>query len=178
MIGRLTRATLRAKCLPPRETESMLHEFLIRNRPELIDRCKESVLKRSSPVVTAAELDHGVPFFLDQIIKTLGVEQTASPMKSRLVSGPAGGVGHVHSEMGESAAKHGAEMMRWGFTVEQVVHDYGDLCQAITTLAFERGEPVEVDEFRTLNRCLDNAIAMAVMEYAYQRDMVVADKQV
>lgn len=76
------------------------------------------------------------------------------------------------------AAQHGGELMRRGFTVEQVVHDYGDLCQAITDLAFELKVPVEVDEFRALNRCLDNAIAMAVTEYNYQRDFVVADKQV
>ena len=67
--------------------------------------------------------------------------------------------------------------MRRGFTVEQVVHDYGDLCQSITDLAFELSEPVEVDEFRTLNRCLDNAIAMAVTEFNYQRDFVLADQQ-
>ncbi len=79
--------------------------------------------------------------------------------------------------MGDLAAQHGADLMRRGFTVEQVVHDYGDLCQSITNLAFERSEPVEVDEFRTLNRCLDNAIAMAVTEFNYQRDFVEADKQ-
>jgi signal transduction histidine kinase len=37
---------------------------------------------------------------------------------------------------------------------------------------------VTVDEFRTLNRCLDNAIAMAVTEFSYQRDFLLADKQV
>jgi signal transduction histidine kinase len=62
--------------------------------------------------------------------------------------------------------------------VEQVVHDYGDLCQSITDLAFELSEPVDVDEFRTLNRCLDNAIAMSVTEYNYQRDAVVEERQV
>jgi signal transduction histidine kinase len=60
--------------------------------------------------------------------------------------------------------------------VEQVVHDYGDLCQAITDLAFELNEPIEIDEFRTLNRCLDNGIAVAVTEYNYQRDFRVAEK--
>jgi signal transduction histidine kinase len=156
----------------------MVHEFLIRNRAGLIDRCKESVRSRSSPVVTADELDHGVPFFLDHLIRTLEIEQTGGPIKGCRVSGAAGGASHEYSELGDAAAHHGAEMMRWGFTVEQVVHDYGDLCQAITSLAFERNESVEVDEFRTLNRCLDNAIAMAVTEYTYQRDIVVADKQV
>lgn len=67
--------------------------------------------------------------------------------------------------------------MRHGYTVEEVVHDYGDLCQAITDLAFERKAEVSTDEFRTLNRCLDNAIAVAVTEFAYQRDFHTADKQ-
>jgi hypothetical protein len=37
---------------------------------------------------------------------------------------------------------------------------------------------MEVDEFRTLNRCLDSAIASAVTEFGYQRDFAVADKQI
>jgi signal transduction histidine kinase len=156
----------------------MLHEFLSRNREELVNRCRGKVWKRASPAATASELDHGVPFFLDQLIKTLKVEQTAHPMDSRKVSGAAGGGKPEHSELGDMAARHGGELMRRGFTVEQVVHDYGDLCQSITDLAFELNEPVTVDEFRTLNRCLDNAIAMAVTEFTYQRDFLVADKQV
>ncbi|HTC52639.1 MAG TPA: HAMP domain-containing sensor histidine kinase [Steroidobacteraceae bacterium] len=125
--------------------------------------------------MTDAELMHGIPLFLDQLIKTLEVEQTANPMLSRKVSGPAGGVGHAQSEMGASAALHGRELMQQGFSVDQVVHDYGDLCQAITDLAFERKAPIETDEFRTLNRCLDNGIADAVTEYSYQRYSVLAN---
>lgn len=67
--------------------------------------------------------------------------------------------------------------MKLGFSVDQVVHDYGDLCQAITDLAYERDAPFLIDEFRTLNRCLDNAIADAVTEFSYQRDFAVADRQ-
>jgi signal transduction histidine kinase len=124
-------------------------------------------------------LDHGIPLFLDQLIKTLRVEQTAHPMLSRNVSGSSGGNGTrpALSEIGETAALHGRELLRRGYTVEQVVHDYGDLCQAITDLAFERTELFEIDEFRTLNRCLDNAIADAVTKFNYQHDTVVADKQ-
>jgi signal transduction histidine kinase len=68
------------------------------------------------------------------------------------------------------------ELLQHGFTVDQVVHDYGDLCQAITDLAFERGEPIGIDEFRTLNRCLDNAIAGAVTEFALQRDLLMTGR--
>ena len=42
--------------------------------------------------------------------------------------------------------------MALGFTVSQVVHDYGDICQAITELAIEQNAPITTDEFRTLNR--------------------------
>jgi signal transduction histidine kinase len=77
------------------------------------------------------------------------------------------------SEIGATAALHGRELSLQGFTVDQVVHDYGDLCQAITDLAFEHDAPIETDEFRTLNRCLDNGIADAVTEYAFQRNSLV-----
>jgi signal transduction histidine kinase len=148
----------------------MLHEFLTNNRADLIERCRLKVAERSAPRVTPAELTHGIPLFLDQLIKTLQVEQTSEPMKSRRVSGPAGGGSPVSSELGSAAALHGRELLQQGFTVDQVVHDYGDLCQAITDLAFERNAPIAIDEFRTLNRCLDNGIAEAVTEYAYQRN--------
>jgi signal transduction histidine kinase len=151
----------------------MLHEFLATNRADLIERCRLKVARRSAPRVTEAELTHGIPLFLDQLIKTLQVEQTSEPMRSRRVSGPAGG-GPELSEMGAAAALHGRELMQQGFTVDQVVHDYGDLCQAITDLALELEAPIEIDEFRTLNRCLDNGIADAVTEYSYQRSAAEA----
>jgi len=147
----------------------MLHEFLTHHRADLIERCRLKVARRSAPRVTSAELTHGIPLFLDQLIKTLQVEQTSQPMQSRKVSGPAGGGTPALSEMGAAAALHGRELLQQGFTVEQVVHDYGDLCQAITDLAFDLKAPIEIDEFRTLNRCLDNGIAEAVTEYSYQR---------
>jgi signal transduction histidine kinase len=82
------------------------------------------------------------------------------------------------SEIGGTASLHGRELLQRGYTVDQVVHDYGDLCQAITEVACEQSVPIEVDEFRTLNRCLDNAIAAAVTEFGYQRDALIADRAV
>jgi signal transduction histidine kinase len=155
----------------------MMHEFLTANRVDLIDRCRVKVAQRGAREATQEELEHGVPLFLDQLIKTLRVERTQEPMRSRKVSGPAGGGSPASSEIGEAATQHGRELMQHGFTVDQVVHDYGDLCQAITDLAFERSEPIEIDEFRTLNRCLDNAIAVAVTEFNYQRDCAASLKQ-
>jgi len=156
----------------------MLHQFLTAHRADLIDRCRLKVAQRRAPKPTDAELEHGVPHFLEQLIKTLRVEQTPEPLRSLEVSGPSGGEGSVLSEIGATAARHGRELLRHGFTVDQVVHDYGDLCQAITDLAFEHQAPFEVDEFRTLNRCLDNAIADSVTEFSYQRDLLLADSGV
>ena len=150
----------------------MLHDFLTANRDELIARCRAKVATRTAPKATQLELVHGIPCFLDQLIRTLQVEQTLEPLMSRLVSGPAGGGPNV-SEIGTTAALHGRELYLQGFTVEQVVHDYGDLCQAITSLADELDLPIEVDEFRTLNRCLDNGIADAVTEFAFQRSSLM-----
>src|SRR4029453_3687953 len=155
----------------------MLHEFLTTNKADLIERCQLKVARRLAPKVAGQELAHGIPRFLDQLIKTLEVEQTSAPMRSRRVSGPAGG-GAVVSEIAATAALHGRELSEQGFTVDQVVHDYGDLCQAITDLAFERGVAIEIDEFRTLNRCLDNGIADAVTEYAFQRNSLVESNSV
>ena len=153
----------------------MLHEFLTANRQTLITRCRAKVAKRTAPRPSDAELQHGVPLFLEQLVKTLRLEQTSTPLESRKVSGPSEpGKTPVFSEIGMTAAKHGSELLRQGFTVDQVVHDYGDLCQAITELAVEQDAPVTIDEFRTLNRCLDNAIADAVTEFGRQRDTLIS----
>jgi hypothetical protein len=38
---------------------------------------------------------------------------------------------------GGSAIQHGHDLLRQGFTVSQVVHDYGNVCHAITELTVE-----------------------------------------
>jgi len=154
----------------------MMHNFLANNRSELTERCKAKVAQRPLRAATPKQLQHGVPLFLEQLIKTLRIEQTATPMDSREVSGPSDGE-TTRSEVGTSAAQHGRELLHLGYTVDQVVHDYGDLCQSITDLAFERDAPFQIDEFRTLNRCLDNAIADAVTEFSYQRDCAADEKR-
>jgi hypothetical protein len=156
----------------------MLHEFLETNRIELIDRCRQKVARRSAPKATDAELEHGVPLFLDQLIKTLRVEQTLAHMQVREIPDESDSEHPGLTEIGVTAALHGRELLQQGFTVDQVVHDYGDLCQAVTELAFEDGAAIKVDEFRTLNRCLDNAIADAVTEFSSRRDSSMAGEDV
>jgi hypothetical protein len=44
-------------------------------------------------------------------------------------------------EIGDSAVLHGHDLLLRGFTVAQVVRDYGDVCQSITDLAWKWTRP-------------------------------------
>ena len=79
--------------------------------------------------------------FIDQLTQTLQAEQNNEPDVSLQISGPSGGDCAKLSEMGLTTAAHGKALLHLGYSVDQVVHDYGNLCQAITDLAFERDEP-------------------------------------
>jgi len=129
----------------------MLYEFIDLHREEIITRCRAKVATRTVPPPTPTEVNNGVPVFLDQLSEALRLGQTSSP------------------QIGLSAIKHGRDLLQRGFTVSQVVHDYGDICQAVTELAVELNLPISTDDFRTLNACLDDAIAGAVTEYGRAR---------
>ena len=153
----------------------MMHSFLSNHRADLIERCRIKVAQRPARAASNEQLENGIPLFLDQLIRTLRAEQTDTPLDGLAISGPPNGTVALN-EVGETAAQHGKTLLGLGFTVDQVVHDYGDLCQAITDLAFERNTPFSIDEFRTLNRCLDNAIADAVTEFSYLKDALTTAK--
>ena len=148
-----------------------MHRFLTNNRDELISRCKAKVAERPRRAATEEQLRNGVPLFLKQLTRTLQAEEDGEAWESLRISGASGGDMGSLSEMGLTATAHGKELLVLGYTVDQVVHDYGDLCQAITDMAFENDAPFTVDEFRTLNRCLDNAIADAVSSFTGERDV-------
>ncbi len=155
----------------------MLDEFLSANRDELIARCRAKVELRPAPRPTETELRYGVPLFVNQLIAALRVQRTQGADEARTVSFALSEIqpSPRDTEIGRGATRHGGELLHKGFTVDQVVHDYGDLCQAVTEMAVEQGASVTADEFRTLNRCLDDAIADAVTEFVRQRDQITTD---
>ena len=114
----------------------MLHEFLTENRQLLIDRCRDKVARRFEPTENASSINHGVPLFLEQLVDTLQGELTTSYRNGD--SEPTPAPAPAPTAIGRGAAIHGAELLRRGFTVDQVVHDYGDVCQCVTALAVER----------------------------------------
>jgi hypothetical protein len=129
----------------------MLHEFIGSNREELISRARAKASARPSPSASGGEPEYGVPYFLAQLSETLRLEVTATPFSPTAI--------------GAGAARHGRELLGQGYSISQVVHRYADLCQAITELAVEERASISPEEFHTLNRCLDTAIAEAVTEY-------------
>jgi len=133
----------------------MLHEFLVTNRAAIFARARAKATARPAPLATEEELETGVPIFLDQLIEAMTLSRTSS------------------GEQAQSAAKHGSDLLRRGFTVAQVVHDYGGVCQAVTELADEMQVLITADEFRFFNQYLDDSIAGAVTEYSRQRELTI-----
>jgi signal transduction histidine kinase len=124
---------------------------------ELVERCRRKVAERPVPRPTPSELEHGIPVFLRQLA-------------GRLAGGTPGS-----RAIRESAERHGGEMQLGGFTIAQVVHDYGDACQSIMELAIELDVPISTVDFRALNDCLDTAIADAVTEFERRRNLGATD---
>jgi len=138
----------------------MLNDFIATNREEIIERSRANVRRRAVPRATTEELTNGVPKFLDQLVNILTLTGARYAPDD--------------SEMGMSASRHGNDLFQQGFTIAQVVHDYGEVCQAVTDLALDQGIPITTEDFQTLNRCVDFAIASAVTEYARQHDVDVS----
>jgi len=140
----------------------VLDGFLVSNRATIIARAQARVASRPSPKATAEELSDGIPMFLDQLGAALRLAKSSDRID--------------HEQISASAGRHGLDLLRMGLTIAQVVHDYGDVCQVVTELAVEQAAPISSEEFRTLNLCLDDAIAGAVTAYSGQREHAIADR--
>jgi signal transduction histidine kinase len=137
----------------------MLFDFIAQHRDQLVARARDLVRARVAPRPTETELLHGVPLFLDQFTSRL--RRTEDP-----------DVG----EISVTAALHGGELLNAGFTIGQVVHGYGDVCQSVMELAVELDVSITPANFKTLNMCLDIAIAEAVTAYSTRREQQIVDR--
>ena len=135
----------------------MLAKFITTNRTGIIARCEKKAHSRLVAAHSNVQLESCVPMFLDQLVAEL---QRDTPMRNAAII--------------QSAVQHGHALLAQGFTVSQVVHEYGDICQAVTALAIESQAPITTDDFRRLNRCLDDAIAGAVAEYGRACDATMS----
>src|SRR5687767_7976488 len=78
----------------------MLQEFIELNREEIIQRCRAKVATRSLPPVTEAEINFGVPLFLDQLVDALRSGTTSTS-----------------TQIGRSAGQHGHDLLLQGLSV-------------------------------------------------------------
>jgi hypothetical protein len=145
-----------------------LESFIKTNHAKLISMTREKIAKRSgAPRPRDLEENHGVHILLDQL-------------RDALVKAKRDPSGHpepdplTNPEIAQTAALHGHDLLRLGYSVDDVVHDYGDVCQAVTELAVDLNAPISTADFHTLNRCLDNAIAAAVSAWSVDREAAVA----
>ena len=102
---------------------------------------------------SSPELERGLPEFYDRLT---GVLKTQA----------AGGGKAEPKHYAPSTTLHGKESLRLGYTLSQVVHGYGVICQAITETAQLMDASISPGEFSTLNLSLDVAIAEAVSGFA------------
>ena len=139
----------------------MLFEFLDEYREEIIQLCKFKVNAASESKPTSALLDRGLPVFYDELIGVLRHTAMApvtagSPSESKIREG--------------DAAAHGKESLRLGYSISQVVHAYGAVCQSIMEFVQTKSYKITNGEFQDLNFSLDCAIAEAVTEFEKEQN--------
>src|SRR5204863_7951741 len=100
-------------------------------------------------------LDH-MPDYLKEVIAALRADATRSS--------------RVKLEHSATAAGHGGQRLRLGFSLDSVVHEYGALRAAIVATAEEAGAATELRELEIVHDFLITGIANAVSAYTQQRD--------
>jgi len=135
----------------------LLYDFIAGHREQIIAHCGEKASGRSDSPPVPEAIEQGVPVLLDQLVNVL---------RAGLEPGP---------EIAKTALLHGRDLLRAGFSVSEVVHTYGDVCQSITELAVELNATISAEDFRLLNKCLDDAIASAVTEFGRKQGQSSSD---
>jgi hypothetical protein len=125
----------------------MLNDLITSHREQILDRARTKIRSRTSPPVTAAELEQGLPVLLDQFAQFLRGE-TAPPVSAT-------------NAIGGSEIHQANQLLSLQLTLPQVVQDYGDICDAITEVAVRAQLSIPFEELQMLNRCLETAVAEA-----------------
>jgi len=121
-------------------------------------RWKTSVQGTIAPTAMGAVelLDH-LPTFLDEIASALREDAGLPPQ------GPS-------PDDSTTAAGHGAQRLRLGFSLDAVVREYGALRNAVVATARAEGVTVTSREAHVLSDAIISGIADAVTQYTQQRD--------
>ncbi|MBA3538673.1 MAG: sensor histidine kinase [Deltaproteobacteria bacterium] len=135
-----------------------LHEVLLARREEVMLRWRTMVQGTIAPesMPTPELVDH-FPLFLREVIGALrvqaGLPSTMEP-----------------PETSATAADHGEQRLRLGFSLDAVVREYGALRDAIVVTAQDAQVPISFGELQSIFDSTLVGIASAVSEYGRQRD--------
>ena len=129
-----------------------LHEVLASLRNEVMQRWLEEVRGTLHPAsMPRMELVDHLPAFLDQVIAALQRRESAADCL-------------------DAAEDHGVQRLALGFSLDQVVREYGAMRTAMSSVATDAGVEISAGDSEVIFDCVINGIAGAVSEYSRQRD--------
>ena len=135
-----------------------LYETLATKREDIMLRWKAQVQGTLAPeAIPVVELLDHLPQFVDEILIALQEDAGVVP-------------GGASLEQRATAAGHGAQRLRLGFSLDAVVREYGALRDAMIAVARDAGAQITFRELQVVFDCIIVGIAHAVSEYARQRD--------
>jgi signal transduction histidine kinase len=135
-----------------------LHEVLAAKRDEVMRRWKANVQGTIAPeAMRPFELVNHLPTFLDEIISALREDAGLPPHG-------------LSPEQSSTAAGHGQQRLRLGFSLDAIVREYGALRDAIVATGRDAGVQITFRELHVLSDAMTAGIAHAVTEYTHQRD--------
>jgi signal transduction histidine kinase len=132
------------------------HEILAARTDEVFLRWRDMVHGTLLPEsIPAVELIDHLPVFLAEVIAAL--RDDISPSEASRGAG-------------RTAAAHGSQRLRLGFSLDSVVHEYGALRDAIVDTVREAGAQMTFRELQVIFDATIGGIAYAVSEYTRQRN--------
>jgi hypothetical protein len=130
-----------------------LHELINLNRDEIIRRCGTS----SAPQAAENWVNQGVAAFLDQVM----VELRDGPSRTEAIT--------------EAVTARADELISPMSTASQAMRPYyRSVGRSVVDLALELNMPISADDSVMLDRCLDAAIAHAIIQHA-NRQKIASD---
>ena len=106
---------------------SVLYDFLTQNQDAVLALTEKKSLELAGARPSSDQLRRGLPIFYGQLLEVLRRSEGSSEWTTARIR-PA------ESEFIREAGIHGSELLRLGYTLSHVVHEYGSMCQSITVL--------------------------------------------
>jgi signal transduction histidine kinase len=139
-------------------SQAPLHEILAERRTEVEDRWEKRIRGTLVPKTTErGEIVNNLPSFFEELISALRAASMAAPANMLPARSP-------------TAAIHGLQRFNFGFSLDEVVHEYGVLRDCIVEVAREHKKDLTPEEHDILARCLETGVAEAVQRYSSERE--------